>query len=447
VPELTMQRARRLTLSKLRLQAGAAPSARQRGVASLIVVMVLFFVLSLVAAYTSRNLIFEQRTSANQYRSTQAAEAAEAGLEWALALLNSGRVDESCLPTADLAATSFRDRYLAIDGGTGNVTRRTWINGAAVTELWPTCVRDGEAWRCSCPAAAAPSLDAPTGAGVFPAFRIRFIDATPLQRGVIRIESTGCTRLDDACLVFPARAAAGDAGTTVSSLIALQSGLAVPPVAALTARTTIDVSGAGIRAINQDPTTGIAARAGGSTVNGVLATGAPGTPDDLSLVRDDDALQAPLDANRLFAAVFGMWPTTYQAQPAAVVLACPIGGCAAATVRNAATANPGRVLWAQGDVVFDSAGDIGSVAAPVALVATGNITFTEPTVTVFGLLYSRTLDWATAGGGTVRGAAVAEGAVSGSATTTFVYDPALLNTLNLQTGSFVRVPGSWRDFP
>ncbi|MBK7062382.1 MAG: hypothetical protein IPH51_18705 [Rubrivivax sp.] len=34
--------------------------------------MVLFFIMSLVAAYTSRNLIFEQRTSANQLRSTQA---------------------------------------------------------------------------------------------------------------------------------------------------------------------------------------------------------------------------------------------------------------------------------------------------------------------------------------------------------------------------------------
>ena len=44
--------------------------------------MVLFFIMSLVAAYASRNLIFEQRTSANNYRSTQAFEAAEAGLEW-----------------------------------------------------------------------------------------------------------------------------------------------------------------------------------------------------------------------------------------------------------------------------------------------------------------------------------------------------------------------------
>ena len=46
-----------------------------RGAATLIVVMLLFFIMSMVAAYTSRNLIFEQRTSANQYRSSQAFEA------------------------------------------------------------------------------------------------------------------------------------------------------------------------------------------------------------------------------------------------------------------------------------------------------------------------------------------------------------------------------------
>ena len=58
----------------------------QRGAATLIVVMLLFFIVSLVAAYAGRNLIFEQKTSANQYRATQAFEAADAGLEWALAV-------------------------------------------------------------------------------------------------------------------------------------------------------------------------------------------------------------------------------------------------------------------------------------------------------------------------------------------------------------------------
>jgi hypothetical protein len=56
----------------------------QRGAASLVVVMLLFLALSLTAAYTSRNLIFE-RNPANQSRSTAAFEAAEAGIGTQLA--------------------------------------------------------------------------------------------------------------------------------------------------------------------------------------------------------------------------------------------------------------------------------------------------------------------------------------------------------------------------
>jgi Tfp pilus assembly protein PilX len=45
------------------------PSHAQRGAATLLVVVVLFFILALVTAYASRNLIFEQRISANNQRS------------------------------------------------------------------------------------------------------------------------------------------------------------------------------------------------------------------------------------------------------------------------------------------------------------------------------------------------------------------------------------------
>ena len=71
------------------------PSRRTpRGVAALTVVMVLFFIMALVAAYTNRNLVFEQRISANSYRLARAADAAEAGLDWTVALLNGGPVSK-----------------------------------------------------------------------------------------------------------------------------------------------------------------------------------------------------------------------------------------------------------------------------------------------------------------------------------------------------------------
>ena len=170
--------------------------AAPRGAATLVVVMVLFFIVALVAAYASRNLIFEQRTSANQYRATQAFEAAEAGLEWALTQLNGGRISAGCVPRVDPATAddSFRQRYLDIAPDSGLVTARSRPDG---TPRQAACVFTGTDWQCSCPADAAPALAAPVGAGPFPAFVLRFHDRDlngfPYPAAVVRIESTGCT--------------------------------------------------------------------------------------------------------------------------------------------------------------------------------------------------------------------------------------------------------------
>ena len=88
------------------------PLAPRRGIAALTVVMILFFVMAMVAAYTNRNLVFEQRISANSYRSNRALEAADAGVEWAVAMLNAGRVDANCQATNNNAFGDFRSRYL-----------------------------------------------------------------------------------------------------------------------------------------------------------------------------------------------------------------------------------------------------------------------------------------------------------------------------------------------
>ena len=129
--------------------------------------MLLFFIVSLVAAYAGRNLIFEQKTSANQYRATQAFEAAEAGLEWALAMLNGGRIDAACSPPdpVDNTLPSFRQRYLNIDVD-GHYTPRLWADN--LTRERPSCVQSDTGWNCSCPTGAAPTPAAPGRHGHVP---------------------------------------------------------------------------------------------------------------------------------------------------------------------------------------------------------------------------------------------------------------------------------------
>ena len=223
------------------------PRVAQSGAAALVVVLMLFFVISLVAAYTSRNLIFEQRTATNQYRSTMAFETAEAGIEWAVAMLNGGRIGDDCTEaTATTSSSSFRQRYLNIDTSTGMVTprKRTPLPAPPLPdELWPTCVWNGANWVCSCPSNNDPSLSAPVGAGLFPAFSIRFSASygpnTITKPGAIRVEVNGCIKLDSSdnykCLRdFTDSPVDSEGRAQHTALLALKSALTTQPAAAIT---------------------------------------------------------------------------------------------------------------------------------------------------------------------------------------------------------------------
>lgn len=427
-------------------------AGRQRGAAALIVVMVLFFVISMTAAYTNRNLIFEQRTGSNQMRSTRAFEAAEAGLQWALSQLNSGRVTGSCAVSTSTADTSFRQRYLVIDDVTGHIVPRKRSDGS---DLHPTCVYDGTNWSCDCPTDAAPSVAAPSGTGINPAFRVRFrrmcgndLNAadsactTPSEVGVINIDVNACTKLDEACLAFPAAAVGGEGRITVHAALALHGGLPVSPGAALVARGNVDV-GSSLTVSNSDVAgSGMTVIAGG-TVSAVQAQGKAGTPGAASIFAGDAQLAA-LTADRMFANTFGMWRNTFRDQPGALRIDCSVS-CSAATLRSKIDLNPGRPLWVIGDLDLDSTGDIGSLTQPVLLNVTGNVTFSSA-VNVFGLVYSQAANWTASGAGSVTGAVIAEGNLLGTPTTDIVRDNVVLNRLRAQTGSFVLVPGTWKDF-
>jgi hypothetical protein len=197
----------------------------QHGGAALIVTLMLFLAMALAAFAVNRHLVFEQRTSANQARATQAFEAAEAGLEWAQAQLNSTqRIGADCLSSTDPAALSFRERYLAIDSATGAIT---------AAALNPSCVRTGSGWVCGCPASGPAGLSAPIGTEPAPAFSLQFQPASRAA-GAVRVSASGCTSLAGACQ--PGSTATADATAHTEVTLALFAGLRTPPAAALTTR-------------------------------------------------------------------------------------------------------------------------------------------------------------------------------------------------------------------
>ncbi|MBK9686204.1 MAG: pilus assembly PilX N-terminal domain-containing protein [Betaproteobacteria bacterium] len=441
---------------------------RQQGLATLVVVMVLFFIVSLVAAYTSRNMIFEQKTSANQYRSTQAMAAAESGVDWALAMLNGGRIDDDC--DFDAAARSFRERYLDFEVVAGRETGALLVNPDHTGNL-PTCVIEGTTMTCKCPFDA--NLDpAAVGAGPQSAFRVRLLQNNPTRPGVVRVRARGCTRLDvanDGCLDLDhGRAATGDGLAEVTVLAALRSGLATPPSAAVTARQNVTPGALGaLRVINRDPqTNGITVDAGGAAVPAlILAESLPGTPGESSVVGGDSALSTletvvagGLSANeRMFVSQFGMSRQTYAQQPG--LRSCPTppaGNCTAADINALLAQNPGRIVWVAGNLSLDA--DVGTPAAPALLVIDGDTLTLSAGVHITGYVYLTgglaanpvTINLPDASTD-ITGALVSENSLvtvsaGGASQLTVTYEPAVLNTLRTTYGSFVRVPGSWKDW-
>lgn len=430
-------------MSRSRSSALARPVSRsaQRGVATLLVVMALFFLVSMVAAYASRNLVFEQRTSANQYRATQAFEVAEGGAEWALSLLNGGRIDTVCVGSADPADTSFRARYLAIDGSSGTITPLRWNSPTGSVSLTPSCVRNAGGWACSCPVNGAPNLVDIGGAAVKPVFRVSFEGTT--TPGVMRISSSACTANDDTCL-RQGRGEAAEAAARVNVTVALASALPTAPVAAITTRGRFEVAGA-LRVVNEEAAVnGITIQAGGP----VLAATAQldtvaGTPGGQSVVENDASLSA-LTPDRMFSTFFGVSRGLYQRQPTTVSFTCG-GGCGD-RLRELVARNPGRPIWVTDNLDIDTNVAIGSTDVPVMLIVKGAADMSAAGASITGVVYSQAAAWASSGRGSIRGALISEGDVVGAAAPDVRYDAAVIARIRLTQGPMVRVPGGWRDF-
>ena len=413
---------------------------RQRGAAALVVALMLLFAMALVVAFANRSLVFEQRGSANQYRSTQAFEAAEAGAEWALAQLNTNqRIGPDCLPSADPAATSFRSRYLDTARPSGVLTPRTSGPTGSASALQPSCMRVDGGWACSCPATGTASLPAPAGATPAPAFTVRFVPAG--KPGVVHVVANGCTSLAGACLAGSTHRP--DASAKIELTFALLPGLRTAPVATVTARGAFDAGSAAIGLHNSDPATGVAVDAGGA-INAPLARLTPpaGAPPTGLLVGDDTALAA-LAPDRFFASYFGVDKAAWQRQPAVTRLRCTID-CAAVLEAAIAAAPDGALVHVDGDLALAGPLALGSAQRPVAIVVSGTARL-DGAVALTGALYATALAW-DHGGGVLRGALFSEAGYQGTGAPELFYDAAVLEALRTTTGSFARVNGSWRDF-
>ncbi len=414
---------------------------RQRGLAALIVTLSLFFAMVLTAVFVNRNLLVEQHSATNHDRATQAFEAAEAGLEWALAQLNNPqRLGADCTVSATTGAAAFRTRYLRSDTRSGRLAPVEWTDAGSARPLRASCVRSGDAWACSCPADAAPSLSIASGSAAAPSFSIEFAAAE--RPGVIRIVSTGCSRGVNLCVADDNQR--NDATARVETSVALLPALRTPPVAALTARGAV-ASTAAFGAHNADPESGIAIHAGGTiTVPAARLTTPAGAALADALLPKDAAL-AGSTAAQFFASHFGLGKADWSTQPGVVRIDCSVD-CVPALLRATDAAGTPPLIWADGDLALGGPITVGTLERPVVLVVSGVVRLGDA-VQFHGVLHAGAVSWATpAAGALLRGALLSEAGYGGDGTPALVYDRAVLATLQRASGSFVRVSGSWRDF-
>jgi hypothetical protein len=422
---------------------------RHRGAAALITVMLLLLVAGVVALYLNRTLIVDHRTSVNQMRSTQALEAAEAGLEWAIAMVNSPlKIGADCRQ-ATTGTASFRSAYLLT--GLSATPRNTDFLPAS--HMYPGCrLTTNGTLACNCPTVTSTPgtpVYATLDASETPSFTVHF-EPVAGHPDAVRITSQGCTASSSACT--PPQLAQVDAHAQVTAIVKLREML-VPATPMVCGRNCV-LSGA-YNVINTHvPTNGVLINAGSSvtTGEGVTLETLQGSPTANAVIANDPSLAALVAADPtcsnsvVFKTYFGFTIDDYRTSPETKVLSCSSASDCDAKLITAY--NEGwRAFYLSSDVTIQNGSTFGSQDEPVILV-TPNALNVRGTWDVYGLVFSNIADLVVDGSGTVNihGSQVTCGDYYNNGHGTTVYDAKVMDALPKVGGPVGRVPGSWKDF-
>lgn len=441
------------------LHAAARHAARraQRGAGALAVTMLLLFATSLGVLYLNRGQVFEQRTSANQTRSTVALEAAEAGIEWATGMLNSPQgINAAC--GKDTGQESFRKQYVMTEWDAPTPTSDV----KPANNVFPGCRITAAGLTCNCPAApavGAADVFANVGATPTASFTVRFETVkdplAPLNDDTeaVRLTSWGCSPHTDTHCSHD-NATNADAHAIVQVIVKLKPVLRAAPASPLTCGTSC-VLGGSINVDNADPgTNGVLVNAGTtiSTAPGVTMDTLPGQPAANAMIGADDSLHDLSSADptcsnsNMFKAYFGSTIEDYAKSPMTKRLSCSSAADCESKLM-AAYAENWRYFYFDTDLQLSGNRTLGSQREPVTLV-TPNALKINGTWDIYGLIFSNSAEWNDLGTGsaTIHGAQISCAAYKNNGNGTLTYDPdALKNARNLNA-LMVRVPGSWKDF-
>ncbi|MEO5354547.1 MAG: hypothetical protein H7835_15195 [Magnetococcus sp. XQGC-1] len=373
----------------------------QRGMATLGIVLGVLLVITLGAIFTAQVLSREQRATANEYRAIQAAEAAEAGLEWGM---------------AQLSVPTFASQM---------IVDKTPLDGFV------------DANTTQSPAGLLPAASG---------FRVNFSNPVVNNLKLLTITSVGCadgcTPCSESC---PVNRVVQMRVTTGTSLFPQ------PLRASLIAKNQVSLS-LNEKVINQytnQPGSDLTVWSGGSATysNGsgtVSATGSYNTSSSDPNTRQNDSALASLSVDAFFQLFFS--GTQAEVKSSLPNITCGVN-CNAQL-----NGIQGQALWITTPLVLtDNNNVVGSLSSPVILITTQDCLI-NPNNQIYGVIYCNNFFGTGSGtkSSTVYGGVITQNNFSVTKVPDIVYTPSVMTALvnQFSTGGGVgRVPGSWRDFP
>lgn len=390
----------------------------QRGATSLLIVAILLIVSTLAAFYAASAGIFDMRVAANEVKARQAHEAAQAGIDYAVAYIKKG-MDQNNNGTADPLTP------ISAYNTAGNSQYR--VTYCAVDADLPTCPDTPATLTC----------DAPTGSdlanGIGITVSCGWSDDNAAKKRIVVDTGRGpalSTGPGNPLITKGAINVSGSATVTnYYNNLTIWSGSSLSNIGA-SGKTFVREPTLAVPPEATPPPAPPTSCTSGATY--ICSTDKSVVGADV-IINDNSLSSYP--KNDFFENFAGQTPSDWRSTTANLEVA---GGSVSSL--DGVTA---KSIWVEGDASFTGSMTIGTRDKPVVLVVNGDWDG-GGNVTVYGIVIVMD-DFDVAGNTTIYGAAIVLGSVSGTGSLDVIFDPKAVKGAQTE-GAFATVAGSWRDW-
>jgi len=369
---------------------GTSRRSEARGLVTTTVALLMLLVVSVLVFYVNKGIWLEQRTSINQYQAKQAFNAAEAGLEYVLSVLNA--TTGSPRRSTYLTASSAQPGTFSIATATVTGTPGADLAFSVVISLVSGDSAPADRFV----------LTATGGSDCTTAGTINTCSGRAVVSQIVELTPVLLSPPDDATSVYGATGINGNAARLRNA-----EGVGYP----LRTGSTLSFSGGG----------------SGSSVLVSSLTAGSCTGSNRAMCNGFTSLAS---SSAFFSSFFGATPGDVQAMTTAV------------TSDAGFSASTSGLVWHQGNLNLGS--DLGTTTNPVLLVVNGNLTF-NGNRDIVGFVYV-TGNLTVSGASSILGAVAAAGDATVQGNVDIEKNSTVLNQLKASASSFNKVPGTWSDW-